>query len=568
MSDQSLLDRVAAWIEQDPDPQTSQALTELSRLVIAGDQGSANKLNSLFGEHLRFGTAGLRGELGPGPSRMNRVVVSHAANGLGRFLLARSSDTPLHVVVGFDARHNSDVFASDTAEILSGMGIRVSLFSHTTPTPVLAFALRHLGADAGVMVTASHNPPGDNGYKLYLGGADNGSQITSPTDAAIHRQIVASHETTSANNMVRNADLVTPIGQEVEDAYLRDTREALNNFPHGGLKSLRVCYTPLHGVGRDITLKMFAQLGIGHVSVVASQADPDPLFPTVSYPNPEEAGALDAAYATATAESCDLIIAHDPDADRLAVAIPDATSDHGWRMLSGNHLGAILLAAVAENGACHPAGGTLSSSLVSSPIIGKIAEKNGLEHWECPTGFKWISRAPGIVAGFEEALGYLVTPHVVSDKDGISAAALALMIAGEAKQAGGSLDTVLAQLMDTYGAFASDQVTLRLASATEAAAVMSALRSSTHNVSARLHTSDVVDFLTDSGEFPPADMVRFSSNDGGRVIFRPSGTEPKLKVYVDAFGPTPTDASRKVRQLTSSAEGAVAMLLPGADPSP
>lgn len=560
MGQTALRDRVAAWLAQDPDPETSQALTALLTSVQAGDETAAATLNSLFVDHLHFGTAGLRGELGPGPSRMNRVVVSHAANGLGTFLLGRDPSATPHVVVGFDARHNSDVFAQDTAEILSGRGIRVSLFSHTTPTPVLAYAVRHLDADAGIMVTASHNPPADNGYKVFLGGVDNGSQITNPTDQAIHADIMASHASHQANHLPRSSDLVSWLGDDIEQAYIQDTLRQLDRFPRGALGSLRVCYTPLHGVGGDVTRRLLEKLGVEHLIVVPTQADPDPLFPTVPYPNPEEVGALDAAFATASAQSCDLIIAHDPDADRLAVALPDPSVEGGWRALSGNQLGALLLAAVAENRAASGLGGTLSSSLVSSPIIGKIATKNGLRHWECPTGFKWISRAPEIIAGFEEALGYLVTPEVVSDKDGISAAALVLTIAGVAKASDETLTTVLDRLMQTYGAFGSDQVTLRLESAADAASMMSTLRQRTREALDILGTPDVVDSLVDHEPFPPSDMIRFSSADGSRVIFRPSGTEPKLKVYVDAFGATVADAQLRVAQLTEDVKRLVGSL--------
>ena len=567
MQETSLRDEVTAWIEQDPDPETCQALTDLLGLASTGDESAERTLRSLFGEHLRFGTAGLRGEVGPGPSRMNRVVVSHAAHGLGQFLLGRKTTTAPHVVVGFDARHKSDVFAKDTADILSGLGINVSLFSHTTPTPVLAFAVRHVGADAGVMVTASHNPPADNGYKVYVGGEDNGSQITSPTDLAIHAEIMASHNSHNAKQLPKTRDLITSIGNEIEEDYIAATLRSLDSFPRGDLGALRVCYTPLHGVGGDVTRRLFSELGVHHLSVVASQADPDPMFPTVSFPNPEEAGALDEAYATATAHSCDVIIAHDPDADRLAVAVPDESEHTGWKMLTGNQLGAILLAAVAENRAGRGLGGTLSSSLVSSPIIESIAQKTGLEHWECPTGFKWISRAPGIVAGFEEALGYLVTPDVVSDKDGISAAALALSIAGVAKQNGETLTDVLTSVMSTYGAFSSDQVTLRLSSAADAAAVMAALRGRTQEATTILGTPDVVDYLTSDATFPPSDMIRLSSPTGERVIFRPSGTEPKLKVYVDAMGSSAADATQTVAQLATRVRQLVDLLGFGA-PAP
>ena len=323
MSENTELFRQAmAWIDQDPDAATRRELADLIDRAEKGDEGATADLASRFGGHLTFGTAGLRAEIGAGPQRMNRVVVSHAAHGLGRFLLERSPGTQPRVVIGYDARHNSDVFARDTAEILQAMGIEAMLFDQMTPTPVLAFALRHLDADAGVMVTASHNPPADNGYKVYLGGSDEGSQIVPPTDAEIHQAIMASHNSVKATDLARDPNVRT-IGRDVVEAYEHATLQVAQQFDAAGRDQLRICYTPLHGVGAEVFERLLATAAFTSAVTVQEQAVPDPDFPTVSFPNPEEAGALDLAMEQAQSMSADLIIAHDPDADRLAVALPN-----------------------------------------------------------------------------------------------------------------------------------------------------------------------------------------------------------------------------------------------------
>ena len=554
MATLSVFEQARHWLDHDPDPATRGELSALIAQAESGSETAQADLADRFAGHLTFGTAGLRAELGAGPMRMNRVVVAHAAAGLGRFLLERSSG-PLHVVVAGDARHNSDVFARDTAEILSAMGIRVSLFESPVPTPVLAFAVRHESADAGVMVTASHNPPGDNGYKVYLGGPDNGSQIIPPSDEEIRRQILHSHATTIISDLPRSDETIGFLGETTITSYIDQLVELAGEK---ATTPLRLCYTPLHGVGRDITLRALAAVGFHDVVVVSAQGEPDPTFPTVNYPNPEEPGALDLAYQTATEAEADLIIAHDPDADRLAVAIPAPhTSATPWRMLTGNELGALLLASAAETAHQRGVPGTIASSLVSSPIFGAIATTNGLEHWESPTGFKWISRAPSLIAGCEEALGYLVAPEMVSDKDGISAAVFFALLASRARGDGHSVAQLLEQLMDTYGGFASDQITLRLDSPEAVSAVMAEIRSQRPVVAASLQARTVDDFVDGLGDFPPANMLRFSTVDDGRIIIRPSGTEPKLKVYVDALASSHSDATALVRSLRQRVMGAL-----------
>ena len=336
--------------------------------------------------------------------------------------------------MGFDARHKSDVFARDTAEVLQGLGINAILLDQHTPTPVVAFAVRHLGVDAGVMVTASHNPPADNGYKVYLGGDDGGSQIVPPADQMIHQAIMTSHDTTSATALARASDYQT-IGEDVIAAYIEATTRVVAGRSTAGRESLRICYTPMHGVGASVFHRVLTNTGFTTVIDVAEQVKPNPDFPTVAFPNPEEPGALDLAMATAAREEADIIIAHDPDADRLAVAVPDG-SGSGWHMLSGNEVGALL--AWDITGHRSDPGGVLGCSLVSSPVLARIAKHRGYQSTVTPTGFKWISRLPDVVFGFEEALGYLVNPETVRDKDGISAGLLIAAIGAEQKTQGKS----------------------------------------------------------------------------------------------------------------------------------
>ena len=530
----ALISRARAWVDQDPDQDTVTELTGLVTRAESGDGEAVDELADRFSGHLTFGTAGLRGELGAGQARMNRVVVSHAAHGLGNFLLDRAAPTTtVSVVIGYDARIKSDTFARDTAEIMSGMGIRALLFDIRTPTPVLAFAVRYLNADAGVMVTASHNPPADNGYKVYLGGDDRGSQIIPPADSDIHRHIMASHDQVSAQAITRSDSHIERIGHEVIEAYIHQTAR-LVPVSDVDTAALRLCYTPLHGVGGDVFLALLDDTGFPPPVVVSSQAQPDPAFPTVAFPNPEEPGALDEAYATATANRCDLIIAHDPDADRLAVAVPDGASAAGWSMLSGNDLGVLLLTDIAEQASVTGVTGSLACSLVSTPMIGRIAEKNGLRFVSTPTGFKWISRPDDLLAGFEEAIGYLVNPETVRDKDGISAALALCHLAHRLHARGMTLTDRLAEIADHYGGWASDTISIRLDGVSQVAELMARVRR-TPELLLGDSSMDLVDYLvTPPAGFPATDLITASDNGGGRVIIRPSGTEPKLKIYVDA----------------------------------
>ena len=559
--DPALAERVAHWIANDPDPATRGELADIVSRAERGDQVASAELSDRFSGHLSFGTAGLRGALGAGPMRMNRVVVGHAARGLGRFLLDHNQATSAPtVVIGFDARHNSDVFARDTAEILTGLGIRALLFDTYVPTPVLAFAVRHLDASAGVMVTASHNPPQDNGYKVYLGGRDEGSQIVPPSDSDIHRAILASHAEGSLPALTGELAGVTMIGEDLLSSYV-DHTVAVAGGADVDRTALRVCYTPLHGVGGDTFSRLVERAGFRPTLIVSAQAEPDPTFPTVAFPNPEEPGALDLAIETASTEACDLVVAHDPDADRLAVAVPDRSLPTGWRMLTGNELGVLLLTDLAEHAARQNQSGTLATSLVSTPIIGTIASHNGLDYRVTPTGFKWISRVPGLVGGFEEALGYLVNPDTVRDKDGLSAGLYLLGLAHRLHARGVTLSDRLTEIAREYGGFASGAVTLRFSSIAEAEQIMERVRTSPDALLGGLPVTEVVDYEVHPPEgFPRSNIIVVTLEGGSRVVVRPSGTEPKLKLYLDALAESSESAHQTIDRMTRALEEAVAAM--------
>jgi phosphomannomutase len=542
------LDDAKNWLAQDPDPVTRE---ELATLIDGAERGEAPAVAALrdrFGSRLAFGTAGLRGELGAGPNRMNRVLVAQAAAGLARFLLDRADRpggaTP-SVVIGFDGRTNSDVFARDSAEIMAGAGVRVILLPRMLPTPVLAFAVRHLDVSAGVMVTASHNPPRDNGYKVYLGDDDEGAQIVPPSDGLIHEAILRVARSVAVGDLPRSSEFEVA-GEGVIDAYIERTAALANPGrdddaePRSAAPFVAVpfVYTPMHGVGWEVSERVFSAAGLGEPTVVAEQVEPDGAFPTVSFPNPEEPGALDLAIATANRAGAELIIAHDPDADRLAVAVPrpeSATADSaGWRRLSGNEVGALLGWRAAERLQREGQDGALAASLVSSPALGVIARHYGLDYRDTLTGFKWISRTPRLRFGYEEALGYLVNPSTVRDKDGISASVEFLTMVGELAAAGRTLADRQNDFDALFGAFASAQVSLRVTDLSRIGQIMSALRERAPAEIGGVRVRQVDDFSGGFGDYPPGDILRFWMHGGARVIVRPSGTEPKVKVYIDA----------------------------------
>ncbi len=538
----STFDDARAWRAQDPDPVTAAELDALIAAAKDGDRAALADLDDRFSGRLAFGTAGLRGRLGAGSNRMNRVLVTQAAAGLAAYLTERADadadESPL-VVVGYDGRRNSDVFARDSAEIFAGAGLRVALLPRLLPTPVLAFAVRHLGAAAGVMVTASHNPPDDNGYKVYLGGKDDGAQIVPPADREIAAHIAEVAAAGDIRSLPRSSEYEIA-DEAVVDAYVAATA-AVSPAPTD-LTDMRWVYTAMHGVGWETFARVLERAGYPAPALVDAQIEPDGSFPTVAFPNPEEPGAMDLAFAAGTDADAEFIIANDPDADRLAVAIP--TRD-GWRSLTGNQVGLLLGWRAAQ----HAQGGSLACSLVSSPGLAVIAQKHGLDFHATLTGFKWISRAPGLIYGFEEALGYLVNPETVRDKDGLSAAVAILGLVAEARTRGESLADLLTRFEAEYGAFASGQVSVRVDDLSVIGRVMQQLRADPPTAVGHVGIDRIDDLLNGVDGFPPSDILRLWLADGSRVIVRPSGTEPKLKVYIDVRGTTAADAATTLRAL-------------------
>ncbi|GEK80716.1 phospho-sugar mutase [Agrococcus baldri] len=553
MSD--VLDAARAWAAADPDAETRAELEASIAAAEGGDAAALTSVTDAFSGRLQFGTAGLRGRIGPGPNRMNRVVVQQASAGLADFLLGREPHPS--VVIGWDGRRGSEQFARDAAAVFAGRGVRAILLPRLLPTPVTAFAVRHLGTSAGVMVTASHNPPADNGYKVYLGGDDEGSQIVPPVDGEIAALIEQAAATPVAEYPRGEPETA---GEGVWRAYVEATA-AIGQADQGmqGATGPRAVYTPLHGVGLETVEAVLAEAGFPALIPVPEQARPDGAFPTVDFPNPEEPGALDLAMALATAEGAELIVANDPDADRLAVAVPDATAPSGWRMLTGNEVGLLLGWDAARSARGH---GVLAASIVSSPGLGVIAEAHGLEFVQTLTGFKWVSRVPGLVYGYEEALGYLVNPGTVRDKDGISALVRLLTLASELHERGSSLSEELLALAGEFGAFESGQVSVRVTELARIPATMAALRAQPPSElagAAVLAADDLA--LPEHGAI--GDILRFTLDDGSRVMVRPSGTEPKVKVYIDATstdGP-PAARIRAARARVAAIAEAVAPLL-------
>ncbi|MET7524595.1 phospho-sugar mutase [Streptomyces sp. NPDC005248] len=513
---QDLIAQARTWLAEDPDPETRD---ELAKLIDAED---LDALAARFAGTLQFGTAGLRGELGAGPMRMNRSVVIRAAAGLAAHLKAQGRTGGL-VVIGYDARYKSADFARDTAAVMTGAGLRAAVLPRPLPTPVLAYAIRHLGAVAGVEVTASHNPPRDNGYKVYLG---DGSQIVPPADGEIADAIAAVGPLAGVDRPETGWEI---LGDEVLDAYLARTDAVLAT---GSPRTARTVYTAMHGVGTSVLTAAFARAGFPAPVLVTEQAEPDPAFPTVAFPNPEEPGAMDLAFATARRANPDLVIANDPDADRCAVAVPDATADGGWRMLRGDEVGALLAAHLVARGAT----GVFAESIVSSSLLGRIAEKAGNGYEETLTGFKWIARVDGLRYGYEEALGYCVDPDGVRDKDGITAALLVAELASGLKEQGRTLLDLLDDMAVEHGLHATDQLSVRVEDLSVIADSMRRLRDTPPTSLAGLAVTSAEDLSEGTEQLPPTDGLRYHL-DGARVIVRPSGTEPKLKCYLEVVVP-------------------------------
>ncbi len=510
-----LLRRAREWAAGDPDPVTR---AELERLV---EERDTAELADRFAGTLEFGTAGLRGALGAGPNRMNRVVVLRAAAGLAAYLREHGAGTGDSVVIGYDARHNSDVFAQDTAEVMTGAGLRAHVLPRPLPTPVLAYAIRDLGCVAGVMVTASHNPPQDNGYKVYLG---DGSQIVSPADEEIAAHIAAIGP---VSDLPRGpADGIEVLGDDLLDRYLA----AVVGLVDDGPRDLTTVYTPLHGVGGSTVHTVLQRAGFPAPHVAALQAEPDPDFPTVAFPNPEEPGAMDLAMALAEEVGADLVVANDPDADRCAVAVP---GPHGWQMLRGDEVGALLAQHLLARGRT----GVYATSIVSSSLLGTMAAAAGQPYAETLTGFKWIGRVEDLAFGYEEALGYCVDPAHVKDKDGVSALLLVCEMAAGAKAAGRTLRHLLDDLARAHGLHATDQLSVRMDDLDAIPAVVDRLRDDPPRSLGGLAVERLDDLSLGSAEVPPTNGLRFRLADHGRVVVRPSGTEPKLKCYLEVVVP-------------------------------
>ncbi|MCP9209176.1 phospho-sugar mutase [Streptomyces cucumeris] len=535
-----LLTQARTWLAEDPDPDTRAELSELLRTE------ALDEIADRFSGTLQFGTAGLRGELGAGPMRMNRAVVIRAAAGLAAYLAQQDTARGL-VVIGYDARYKSADFARDTAAVMTGAGFRAALLPRPLPTPVLAFAIRHLGAVAGIEVTASHNPPRDNGYKVYLG---DGSQIVPPADAGIAAEIAAIG---SLDDVPRPDGGWETLGDDVLEAYLARTDAVLTP---GSPRTAHVVYTPMHGVGRDTLTAAFARAGFPAPTVVAVQADPDPAFPTVAFPNPEEPGAMDLAFATARELSAapDIIIANDPDADRCAVAVPEETSGD-WRMLRGDEVGALLAAHLVRK----RAHGTFATTIVSSSLLSRIAAAAELPYAETLTGFKWLARVDGLRYAFEEALGYCVDPAGVRDKDGITAALLIAELTSELKEQGRTLSDLLDDIALTHGLHATDQLSVRVEDLSLIATAMKRLRDQPPTSLAGLTVTTTEDLSQGTAALPPTDGLRYHLAGNGtirsaRVIVRPSGTEPKLKCYLEVVVDVPgTDALTTARTTAETA---------------
>ena len=536
---------VRAWIADDPDPQTATSLEHILAEAEAGDEAAIADLEDRFSGPLVFGTAGLRGEIAAGPNRMNRAVVIRAAAGLAAFL-AETVGEGFQVVIGCDARYKSSEFAADTAAVITAAsGVAIQL-PEQLPTPLLAYALLKRGADAGVMVTASHNPPADNGYKVYLGQrplqaiesdpvaalAGAGAQIVSPADGLIAEKI-------SAVESVASVPRAESGWEHLDESIVEDYLSRIDDLDVRAEADLSIVLTSLHGVGAGVAEAALARTGFTNLHPVTSQQAPDPDFPTVSFPNPEEAGALDDSYALAREIGAELIIANDPDADRFSAAIPDASAAVGYRQLSGDEVGLLLGedAATRLAAGTHHATGTeapvFANSIVSSRGLAAAAASHGFTAVNTLTGFKWISRVAGLVFGYEEALGYCVDPAAVRDKDGISAAVTFAALASRLKSEGSSIEAELDRIRNRDGYFATAPLSFRLDDVSLIAAAMAKLRENPPATLAGSPVAEVHDLSAGYDGLPPTDGILLLSESNSRVIVRPSGTEPKLKCYLE-----------------------------------
>ncbi|WP_029068638.1 phospho-sugar mutase [Jonesia quinghaiensis] len=559
-----LIEEARTWIDDDPEAHTRDELQRLLKVIENPDNSSDSKgrssqalgdLKDRFSGTLEFGTAGLRGAIEAGPNRMNRSVVIKAAAGLGAYLVEQLPGATPQVVIGYDARHYSKQFALDSAAVLTGAGCSVTMLNHALPTPVLAYTMKRLGADAGIVVTASHNPPQDNGYKVYLGGrvvtdAGQGAQIVPPYDRDIAKHI-------AGIGRVRDVAMPHSGWFTLDDSAVTKYVDAVLTLKEPSPRNLKIILTPLHGVGGSVVDKVLHRAGFEHLISVAEQYEPNPDFPTVSFPNPEEPGAIDLALTYAMRFAGDIVIANDPDTDRCAVAVKDprtaAAHAHrvttpqaaGWRMLHGDEVGSLLGNVIAERTVAQGHSGSdavLANSIVSSRLLGKIAAKHGLGYSSTLTGFKWISRAENLVYGYEEALGYCVAPELVKDKDGISAALVVAQLAATLKAEGRSIIEYLDDLAREHGLHLTDQLSARFTDLSKIPQTMTRLRSAPPSTIAGSPVVEVVDLSTGYNGLPPTDGLLLLTEDDTRVIVRPSGTEPKVKCYIEVIEDVTPDA--------------------------
>ncbi len=526
----ALVEEVKAWIADDPDPVTA---AHLQALLDAGDEAA---LKPLFSGFLQFGTAGLRGPIGAGPSCMNRAVVGRAAAGIAAYMAKRGMKS---VVIGRDARYGSEDYTQESAEILSGAGMDVYILPRPLPTPVLAFATSHLKCDVGIMVTASHNPPQDNGYKVYIGPEADGieyasSQIINPTDGFIAADIDA---VTSLKSLPRG-NKWTILGEEVISEYIART---VKLAPRPG--DIKVVYTAMHGVGTETVQRVFNHAGFATLILVDEQCTPDPDFPTVAFPNPEEPGAIDLALAKARDFGADLVIANDPDADRCAAAINDPKV--GWRMLRGDELGVIFGEWIART----KPKGTMGNSIVSSSALRKIAAHYNVDFKEVLTGFKWLAKIEDLAYGYEEAIGYAVDSETVNDKDGVSAAIFLTQIAMDLKRDGLTLANLLDEVWDRHGFHGTEQISIRVADMSAITRLLAGLRQNPPAEIAGRKVDSIDDLAAPKDGLPPTDGLRIWLSGGIRIIVRPSGTEAKMKCYIEVITKTSEESAALLNEL-------------------
>jgi phosphomannomutase len=524
--DKALQGEVLSWIADDPDPSTAATL---QALLDADDEATLRKH---FNGFLQFGTAGLRGPIGPGPSCMNRAVVGRTAAGIAAYMKARGMSK---VVVGRDARYGSEEFTRETAEIMSGAGMDVFVLPRPLPTPILAFATDYLKCDIGIMITASHNPPEDNGYKVYIGPLADGinyasSQIVNPTDGFIAKEIDAIASLASQ----KRGTSWTALGEEVITEYVRKTAALA---PRPG--DMKIVYTAMHGVGTETIQRVFNHAGFATLILVDEQCTPNPDFPTVAFPNPEEPGAIDLALKKARDFGADLVIANDPDADRCAAAIDDPNT--GWRMLRGDELGIILGEWIART---KPAG-TFGNSIVSSSALRKISAHYDVDFKEVLTGFKWLAKIENLAFGYEEAIGYSVDSETVNDKDGISAALFLVQIATDLKREGLTLSDLLNDVWQRHGFHGTEQISIRVSDMSAITRRLAALRKNPPSEIAGRKVDAIDDLAAPKDGLPPTDGLRIWLAGGIRIIIRPSGTEAKMKCYIEVVTTT-SDESQKL----------------------